>query len=94
MDGLILLIGLGDGLSGCAMKATRAVNRLPGVESCRILVSNGSVRSVGYFKWTVSRISSVSQLGHDPDIGKPKLLEYLLISPQDLGDSKDSEHGF
>ncbi len=64
----------------CAMKATRAVNRLPGVESCRISVSNGSVEisqdiSIG----TVSRVSSVlSSLGHNPDIN---WLRIVGISP-------------
>ena len=67
----------------CAMKATRAVNRLPGVESCRISVSNGSVEisqdiSIG----TVSRVSSVlSSLGHNPDIN---WLRIVGISPSSL----------
>ena len=65
------------------MKATRAVNRLPGVESCRISVSNGSVEisqdiSIG----TVSRVSSVlSSLGHNPDIN---WLRIVGISPSSL----------
>ena len=62
------------------MKATRAVNRLPGVESCRISVSDGSVEvSQDISNGTVSRVSSVlSSLGHEPDIGGSELLEYLL----------------
>ena len=67
----------------CAMKATRAVNRLPGVESCRISVSNGSVEiSQDISNGTVSRISSVlSSMGHDPDIG---WLKVVGISPSSL----------
>ena len=55
----------------CAMKATRAVHRLPGVESCRISVSDGSVEiSQDISNGTLSRVSSVlSSLGHSPDIG-------------------------
>ncbi|RAH05089.1 MAG: hypothetical protein CMA00_004790 [Methanobacteriota archaeon] len=54
----------------CAMKATRAVNRLPGVESCRISVAEGSVEiSQDISRGTVSRASTVlSSLGHEPDI--------------------------
>tara|TARA_Y100000588_G_scaffold389912_1_gene493911 strand:+ start:848 stop:3550 length:2703 start_codon:yes stop_codon:yes gene_type:complete len=55
----------------CAMKATRAVNRLPGVESCRISVAEGTVRiSQDISSGTVSRASSVlSSLGHEPNVG-------------------------
>ena len=55
----------------CAMKATRAVHRLPGVESCRISVSDGSVEiSQDISNGTLSRVSSVlTSLGHSPDIG-------------------------
>ena len=54
----------------CAMKATRAVNRLPGVESCRISVAEGNVQiSQDISSGTVSRASSVlSSLGHEPDV--------------------------
>ena len=67
----------------CAMKATRAVNRLPGVESCRISVSDGTVEvSQDISSGTVSRVSSVlSSLGHDPDIG---WLRVVGISPSSL----------
>jgi len=55
----------------CAMKATRAVNRLPGVESCKISVSDGTVEvSQDISNGTISRASSVlSSLGHEPDVG-------------------------
>jgi len=55
----------------CAMKATRAVNRLPGTEACRISVAEGMVEfSQDISSGTVSRASSVlSSLGHDPDVG-------------------------
>ena len=55
----------------CAMKASRAVNRLPGVESCKISVADGTVEiSQDISNGTVSRASSVlSSLGHEPDMG-------------------------
>jgi Cd2+/Zn2+-exporting ATPase len=55
----------------CAMKASRAVKRLPGVESCRISVADGTVEiSLDISSGTVSRASSVlSSLGHEPDVG-------------------------
>ena len=54
----------------CAMKATRAVKRLPGVESCRISVSDGTVEiSQDISSGSISRASSVlSSLGHEPDV--------------------------
>ena len=82
----------------CAMKATRAVNRLPGVETCRISVSDGSVEvSQDISNGTISRVSSVlSSLGHDPDISWLELLGYLLhLSRQDLElTPRDSENGY
>ena len=55
----------------CAMKASRAVNRLPGIQSCKISVADGTVEiSHDISDGTVSRASSVlSSLGHEPDIG-------------------------
>ena len=55
----------------CAMKASRAVNRLPGIQSCRISVAEGTVEiSQDISEGTVSRASSVlTSLGHEPDIG-------------------------
>ena len=55
----------------CAMKASRAVNRLPGIQSCNISVADGTVEiSQDISDGTVSRASSVlSSLGHEPDIG-------------------------
>ena len=54
----------------CAMKASRAVKRLPGVESCRISVSDGTVEiSQDISSGSISRASSVlSSLGHEPDV--------------------------
>jgi len=55
----------------CAMKATRAINRLPGVDSCRISIAEGTVEvSQDISRGSISRSSSVlSSLGHDPDLG-------------------------
>ena len=55
----------------CAMKASRAVNRLPGIQSCKVSVADGTVEiSQDISDGTVSRASSVlSSLGHEPDIG-------------------------
>ena len=55
----------------CAMKASRAVNRLPGIQSCRISVAEGTVEiTQDISDGTVSRASSVlSSLGHEPDMG-------------------------
>lgn len=54
----------------CAMKATRAVSRLPGIEQCRVSATEGSVRlllDVG--RGQVSRASSVLEnLGHSPEV--------------------------
>ena len=54
----------------CAMKATRAVSRLPGIEQCRVSATEGSVRlflDIG--RGQVSRASSVLEnLGHSPDV--------------------------
>ena len=54
----------------CAMKATRAVSRLPGIEQCRVSATEGSVRlSLDIGRGQVSRASSVLEnLGHSPDV--------------------------
>ena len=54
----------------CAMKATRAVSRLPGIEECRVSATQGSVRiNVDVSRGRVSRASSVLEnLGHSPEI--------------------------
>jgi len=54
----------------CAMKATRAVSRLPGIEQCRISVTQGTVRlQVDVSRGRVSRASSVLEnLGHSPEM--------------------------
>ncbi|MEC7707192.1 MAG: cation transporter, partial [Candidatus Thermoplasmatota archaeon] len=53
----------------CAMKATRAVSRLPGIEECRISVTQGTVRlQVDVSRGRISRASSVLEnLGHSPE---------------------------
>ena len=43
----------------CAMKATRAVNRLPGVDQVIISATEGSIRSVSYTHLTLPTICSV-----------------------------------
>ena len=55
----------------CAMKATRAVSRLPGVESCRISVADGTVElTQDVSRGATSRASTVlSSLGHTPNTG-------------------------
>jgi len=54
----------------CAMKATRAINRLPGVNSCKISIADASVtieQDIG--KGSISRASTVLEsLGHEADI--------------------------
>ena len=54
----------------CAMKATRAVQRLPGIEECRVSATDGRVRiNLDISKGKISRASSVLEnLGHSPDI--------------------------
>ncbi|MEE3315266.1 MAG: heavy metal translocating P-type ATPase, partial [Candidatus Thermoplasmatota archaeon] len=54
----------------CAMKATRAVSRLPGIEDCRVSVTQGTVRlQVDVSRGRVSRASSVlDNLGHSPEV--------------------------
>jgi cation transport ATPase len=54
----------------CAMKAKRAVSRLPGVEQCRVSATEGSVRlSLDVGKGQVSRASAVLEnLGHSPEV--------------------------
>ena len=54
----------------CAMKATRAVSRLPGIEQCRVSATEGSVRlSMDIGRGQVSRASSVLEnLGHSPEV--------------------------
>ncbi len=54
----------------CAMKATRAVSRLPGIEQCRVSATEGSVRlSLDVGKGQVSRASAVLEnLGHSPEV--------------------------
>jgi len=55
----------------CAMKATRAVNRLPGVQSCKISITDASVTvSQDIAEGSISRASAVlDSLGHAPEIG-------------------------
>ena len=55
----------------CAMKATKAVSRIPGVESCKISVTEGTARiGLDVSRGRISRASSVLEsLGHGPEIG-------------------------
>ncbi len=54
----------------CAMKATRAVNRLPGIHKVFVSVTEGNVRfNLDMAKGRVSRVNSVLEsLGHNPKI--------------------------
>lgn len=54
----------------CAMKATKAVSRLPGVESCNISVTKGTARiGLDVSRGRISRASSVLEsLGHSPGL--------------------------
>lgn len=54
----------------CAMKATKAVSRLPGVESCNISVTKGTARiGLDVSRGRISRASSVLEsLGHSPGV--------------------------
>lgn len=67
----------------CAMKATRAVSRLPGVESCKVSVADGTVElSQDVSRGTTSRASAVlSSLGHSPDVG---WLHVVGVNPEGL----------
>jgi len=55
----------------CAMKATKAVSRLPGIESCKISVTEGTARiGLDVSRGRISKASSVLEsLGHSPDRG-------------------------
>ena len=57
----------------CAMKATRAVNRLPGVDQVIVSATEGSIRfKLDLARGRISRVSSVLEsLGHAPDVGWP-----------------------
>lgn len=54
----------------CAMKATKAVSRLPGIKSCKISVTEGTARiSLDISRGRISRSCSVLEsLGHSPKI--------------------------
>ncbi|HJM13645.1 MAG TPA: heavy metal translocating P-type ATPase [Candidatus Thalassarchaeaceae archaeon] len=71
----------------CAMKATRAVSRLPGVESCKVSVADGTVElSQDVSRGTTSRASAVlSSLGHTPDVG---WLHVVGANPEGLAAEK------
>ena len=62
----------------CAMKATRAVQRLPGIEECRVSATDGTVRlHMDVSKGRISRASSVLEnLGHSP------VVEWLAVVGQ------------
>ena len=66
----------------CAMKATRAVNRLPGVDQVIVSATEGGVRfKLDLARGRVSRISSVlDSLGHAPDV------EWRLVQGKTAGE--------
>ena len=66
----------------CAMKATRAVNRLPGVEQVIVSATEGSIRfKLDLARGRVSRVSSVLEsLGHAPDV------EWRLVQGKTAGE--------
>ena len=55
----------------CAMKATKAVSRLPGIDSCKISVTEGTARiGLDVSRGRISKSSSVLEsLGHSPELG-------------------------
>ena len=66
----------------CAMKATRAVNRLPGTTEVVVSATEGSVRvNLDLARGRISRVSSVlDSLGHSPDI------EWRLVRGKTAGE--------
>ena len=66
----------------CAMKATRAVNRLPGTTEVVVSATEGSVRvNLDLARGRISRVSSVlDSLGHSPDI------EWRLVQGKTAGE--------
>ncbi|MEK9738603.1 MAG: cation transporter, partial [Euryarchaeota archaeon] len=66
----------------CAMKATRAVNRLPGTNEVIVSATEGSVRvNIDLARGRVSRVSSVlDSLGHSPDV------EWRLVQGKTAGE--------
>ena len=69
----------------CAMKATRAVNRLPGVNDVVVSATEGSVRvDLDVARGRISRVSSVLEsLGNGPDI------EWQLVQEKTAGEVSD-----
>ena len=66
----------------CAMKATRAVKRLPGTTEVVVSATEGSVRvNLDLARGRVSRVSSVlDSLGHSPDV------EWRLVQGKTAGE--------
>ena len=66
----------------CAMKATSAVNRLPGTTEVVVSATEGSVRvNLDLARGRVSRVSSVlDSLGHSPDV------EWRLVQGKTAGE--------
>ncbi|MEL0214131.1 MAG: HAD-IC family P-type ATPase, partial [Euryarchaeota archaeon] len=66
----------------CAMKATRAVNRLPGTTEVVVSATEGNVRfNLDLARGRVSRVSSVlDSLGHSPDV------EWRLVQGKTAGE--------
>lgn len=66
----------------CAMKATKAVSRLPGIQSCNISVTEGSARiSLDISRGRISKTSAVLEsLGHSP---KLDWMQVIGITPRE-----------
>jgi len=66
----------------CAMKATRAVNRLPGVDQVIVSATEGTIRfKLDLARGRISRVSSILEsLGHAPDV------EWRLVQGKTAGE--------
>ena len=70
----------------CAMKATKAVSRLPGIKSCKISVTEGTARiSLDISRGKISRACSVLEsLGHSPKID---WVQVIGVTPSEVAKS-------
>ena len=70
----------------CAMKATKAVSRLPGIKSCKISVTEGTARiSIDISRGRISRTCSVLEsLGHSPKID---WVQVIGVTPSEVAKS-------
>ena len=74
----------------CAMKATKAVSRLPGIKSCNISVTEGTARiSLDISRGRISRSCSVLEsLGHSPKID---WIQAIGITPGEAARNLDTD---